>query len=107
MKVTTPTATSTACMSPRAEMTARSYEVVRPARTAVFRDPFARPSGRSGGRFERSGRLREHAAVSSREVPHLDPWRLDAEGREGRADLASVVGSVVQRLGEPNAERRV
>ena len=50
---------------------------------------------------------RNHAAVQGGVVPDLDARRLDAQRRQRDADLAAVIGSVVERLGEPDPERRV
>ena len=47
----------------------------------------------------------DDAPVSFAEVPDVDARRLHAERRQGGADLAPVVGPVVQRLREPDAHR--
>ena len=49
----------------------------------------------------------DDAAGLEAERPDIDQRRLDAERREGRADLAPVVGSVVDRLGEPDTDRGI
>jgi hypothetical protein len=50
---------------------------------------------------------REHPAVPGGKVPHLDRRRLDDYISERGADLAAVIGPVVERLGQPDPEGRV
>ncbi len=54
----------------------------------------------------RAGNLRDPALVFT-EVPDIDIRWLDPEGRQGRADLASMIRPVLQRLGESDADRGV
>src|SRR6476469_1660870 len=67
----------------------------RSIRTPATLDP-------SGGR-----RILGHRAGLHAVVPRVDEGRLDAERGERRADLASVVRAVVDRLRQPDAKRRV
>src|SRR5437879_389264 len=41
------------------------------------------------------------------EVPDVDAWGVHRERRERGADLAPMIGAVVQRLREPNPDRGV
>jgi hypothetical protein len=41
------------------------------------------------------------------EVPDVDGRRFHTERREGGADLAPVIGAVMQRLRQPDADRSV
>ena len=60
--------------------------------------------GQAGGWGPRSSRLAP--AGGPRVHPDVVLGRRDAERREDRADLTSVVGAIVQDLGQANARRR-